>query len=254
MSISGIIIAKNEEKMIKDCLVSLKFCDELIVIDNESSDKTSEIGKSYGARIIKVNSKDFSRLRNEGLESASSDWVLYVDADERVTPELVSSIKQQVLSARGAGIMAFKIKRRNFYYGNHEWPYIEKTIRLFRKDKLRGWRGKIHESPVIDGEVEELDGFLLHYAHRDLTQMLNKTIEWSEVEADERFKNNHPKMSWWRFPRVMIGAFYVSYIGQKGYKAGTVGIIESIYQAFSVFITYAKLWEKQDKLKYKDEE
>ena len=77
--------------------------------------------------------------------------------------------------------------------------------------------------------------------------MLNKTIEWSETEANLRFSNNHPKMSWWRFPRVMFSAFFNSYLKQGGYKAGTVGIIESIYQAFSIFITYAKLWEKQQK-------
>ena len=77
--------------------------------------------------------------------------------------------------------------------------------------------------------------------------MVNKTLEWSTIEAKLRFKSNHPKMTWWRFPRVMIPAIFNSYVKQKGYKAGTVGIVESFYQAFSMFITYAKLWEMQVK-------
>ena len=79
--------------------------------------------------------------------------------------------------------------------------------------------------------------------------MISKTIEWSQIEAELRFNANHPKITWWRFPRVMLSAFFDSYIKQGGWRVGTAGIIESIYQAFSIFITYAKLWEKQLKMK-----
>ena len=146
--------------------------------------------------------------------------------------------------------MAFRVRRKNYYLGSskkNEWPYIEKLERVFKKGSLKKWRGKLHESPVVEGEVGDLENFLLHFTHRNLTQMLDKTIEWSEIEAETRFKNNHPEMSWWRFPRVMIRAFFDSYFKQGGYKIGTAGLIESIYQSFSIFITYAKLWEKQNK-------
>ena len=93
--ISAIVIAKNEENLIKDCLNSLSFCDEVIVINNDSTDNTSLITEKMGARVFEVKTDDFSKLRNYGLEKASSDWVLYVDADERVTPELASSIKEK---------------------------------------------------------------------------------------------------------------------------------------------------------------
>ena len=79
--------------------------------------------------------------------------------------------------------------------------------------------------------------------------MLDKTIEWSKVEAETRFQMNHPKMTWWRFPRVMITAFLDSYFRQGGYKIGVAGLIESVYQAFSIFVTYARLWELQQKKK-----
>lgn len=246
MTISGIVIAKNEQDLIKDCLSSLKFCNEIIVVDNGSSDKTAEIAREDGAGVVIYKTDDFSKLRNKGMEISSSDWLFYVDADERVTKELKEEIVERIKNP--GKYIAFRVKRKNFYLGsskNNEWPYIEKLERVFKKENLKGWRGKLHESPVIDGEVGDLENFLLHFTHRDLSQMLNKTIEWSDIEAEERFINNHPKMSWWRFPRVMIDAFINSYIKQKGYKAGTVGIIESIYQAFSIFITYAKLWEKQ---------
>ncbi len=248
MTISGIVIAKNEEEMIKDCLSSLKFCDEIIVIDNGSTDKTAEIAKESGARVVIYKTDDFSELRNKGLEISSSDWCVYVDADERVTKELEKEIIEKIKNS--ARYKAFRLKRKNYYLGfskKNEWPYIEKHERVFKKGSLKKWRGKLHESPIVDGEVGDLENFLLHFTHRNLTQMLDKTIEWSEIEAETRFKNNHPKMSWWRFPRVMISAFFDSYFKQGGYKIGTAGLIESIYQSFSIFITYAKLWEKQKK-------
>ncbi len=247
MKITGIVIAKNEEKMIADCLSSLAFCDEILVIDNGSVDKTLEIAKENGARITEIETDDFSILRNRGLENAKSEWILYVDSDERVTDDLKKEIGEKIKNP--GNYAAFRIKRKNFYLGKNEWPYIEKLERLFKKDKLKGWKGKLHESPIVAGEVGQLEGFLFHYTHRDLTSMVNKTIEWSETEAQLRFSSNHPKMTWWRFPKVMFGGFFNSYIKQEGYKAGTVGIIESLYQAFSVFITYAKLWEKQLKIK-----
>lgn len=243
-NISAIIISKNAEEMIADCLQSVSFCDEIIVVDGGSVDKTNEIAKKFGVKIVKGTSSSFAEQRNIGLRAAKGEWVFYVDADERVSKELKSRITIHEL--RDQKFTAYKIKRKNFYFGNHEWPYVESLERLFRRDKLKGWQGELHESPVIDGEVGELDGFLLHYTHRDLTSMLEKTILWSEVEAILRFDAHHPKMTWWRFPRVMLTAFYDSYVRQQGWKAGTAGLVESIYQAFSMFITYARLWEMQN--------
>ena len=242
--ISGIIIARNEEKMIGEALDSLSFCDEIIVIDNGSTDKTQEIAEKKGAKIYELQTNDFSQLRNFGLSKAEGDWVLYLDSDERIDDDLKNSIKKTV--SEDSKFSAFTLKRKNYYFGNHEWPQIEKMERLFKKEKLTCWKGKLHESPVITGEVGNLkDGFILHFTHRDLESMLNKTIEWSTQEALLRYNSGHPKMTWWRFPRVMISGFLNSYIKQKGYKAGVVGVLESIYQSFSMFITYAKLWELQ---------
>lgn len=241
-TITGIIIAKNEQELIKDALESLSFCNEIVVVCNDSEDKTKEISEKY-AKVYDFKSNDFSELRNFGLSKAESDYVFYLDADERVTKELEKEIKEVLSSEKDYS--AFRILRKNFYLGKNEWPYIEKLERLFKKESLKEWKGELHESPIYEGKLGELKGYINHYTHRDLDSMLEKTIKWSTTESLLRYNSNHPKMSWWRFPRVMITAFLSSYIKQQGYKAGTVGLIESMFQAYSAFITYAKLWELQ---------
>ena len=252
-TISAVIITKNAESLIADCIDSLSFCDEILIIDNSSSDRTGEIANKMGAKVFGRSSDDFSDLRNFGLEKATSEWVLYVDADERATAALAVDIKYRISIRQPADkYSAFRVKRKNFYFGSskkNEWPYIERLERLFKKNKLDGWYGRLHESPKVKGEIGELEGYLLHYTHRDLSSMVKKTIEWSKIEAELRLKAGHPKVTWWRFPRVMLTAFFNSYIKQGGWRVGTVGLVESMYQAFSIFVTYARLWEMQQEIK-----
>ena len=249
IKISGIVITKNAENLIADCLDSLSFCSEIVVVDNVSSDRTRDIAEKMGAKVIEHSSDDFADMRNMGMKKAMGEWLLYVDADERVTSALREEIIKSTNNPTNKNV-GFRIKRKNFYFGSakqNEWPFIERLERLFKKDNLEGWYGKLHESPKIRGEIGELDGYLFHYTHRDLSSMVKKTIEWSKIEAELRYKNGHPKMTWWRFPRVMATAFLDSYIRQGGWKIGAVGLIESIYQSYSIFVTYARLWEMQQK-------
>ncbi len=249
-SLSVIIIAKNAEELLADCIESVNFADEIIVVDDASTDRTRELAKRLGARVIENSAQSFAEKRNFGLAQAKGEWVLYVDTDERVSSELANKIKSVTSDQRPETedrLVAYKLQRQNFYLGNHPWPKIEKLERLFRKPNLKEWYGALHESPRVDGKIGELQGLLLHYTHRNLSSMLEKTITWSSAEAKLRLDAHHPKMTLWRFPRVMLTAFWGSYISQEGYKAGTMGLIESMYQAFSMFVTYAKLWELQQK-------
>lgn len=244
-NISAVILTKNSEDLIADCIDSVSFCDEIIVIDDYSTDRTPELAKHLGALVFPYTSDSFAKKRNLGLKKAKGRLLIYLDADERISPELAQAIKG-ILERKNDIYAAYRLQRKNFYLGNNEWPAIEKLERLFRKSKLEEWYGDLHESARVNGDIGDLtEGYIIHYTHRDLTSMLNKTIEWSKIEAELRLKARHPKMSEWRFFRVMLTAFYDSYVKQKGYKAGTAGLIESIYQSYSMFITYARLWELQ---------
>lgn len=242
MSISSIIITKNEEEQIVPCIQTLSITDEVIVIDNASSDETVQKAKEEGGKVYIVGGLDFSYLRNMGKEKAKGEWLLYVDSDERVTKELAKEIKRAIKNEKH--YCAFSLPRQNYYLGKL-WPKRERMVRLMKKEALVGWTGSLHESPIIAGEVGELSSPLLHFTHRNLTEMVKKTNEWSVVEAQLRYKSGHPRIVEWRLLRVMITTFWHSFVTQGGWQVGIVGLIESIYQAFSIFITYAKLWEKQ---------
>ena len=242
--LSAVILTKNVENLIADCIDSLSFCDEVIIIDDGSTDRTADIAKLLGASVYQFTGEKFSDKRNYALRKVKSKWVVYIEADEKVSSELKNSILQAVNQERNP-ISAYRIRRQNFYLGDYVWPQIELLERLFKKANLEAWYGDVHETAKVTGSISELEGLLFHYTHRDLTSMVNKTIQWSQIEANLRFQARHPKMSWWRFYRVMFTGFYDSYVKQKGYKVGTSGLIESIYQGFSMFITYARLWEMQ---------
>ena len=242
MKISGIVLSFNEQDKIQKCLQALKFTDEIILIDNGSKDQTVSIAKKNKARIFTEKSNDFSRLRSLGARQSRFDWLLYIDADEIVTEKLAAEIKK----ATTLKFSSYYLTRQNFYF-NTSWPYQEKMIRLIKKDALIGWRGQIHETAIVKHAHGFLKNPLLHYTHDSLTRMVEKTNRWSATEASLRIKANHPPVFSWRFFRVMATSFWRVFIKQKGYRAGTVGLIESIYQSFSIFITYAKLWELQNK-------
>lgn len=242
-TISAVILAKNEQSRIEKCLAGISWVDEILVIDNGSTDKTEVIAKRLGAKVVEATCRDFSQLRNLGKEKANGEWILYIDADEVVPEALHREILEHIKSER---LVAFYIRRKNHYLG-HPWPFQDKMQRLFLKSAIRGWHGAVHETATVNGPVGTLVHPLEHYTHRTLEEMLAKTNEWSEVEAKLRLDANHPPMTWWRLLRVMVTGFFESYIGQGGWRAGTVGLIESIYQGYSMFITYAKLWEMQQK-------
>ena len=249
MKLSVIILTRNEEAMIKDCLESVKWADEIILVDTGSTDKTREIATKYQAKIIEVTSKkpDYASWRNKGLAVAKGDWVFYLDADERVTPGLRKEIEEVIKKNQGG---AFAIPRRNFYLGKEvkhggSWPDYVK--RLFKKNKLKKWRGRLHEEPVYEGELSHLKEPMLHLTHRDLSAMVEKTRQWSKIEAELLYQAHHPPVTWWRILRIMMGEFWLRAIKQQGWQDGTVGWIEIIFQMFSRFITYARLWERQQK-------
>lgn len=244
--ITAVILTHNEEEVLEDALKSLEgFSNETVIIDSRSDDKTLSIAKKHKARVIENLLSSFALQRNLGAEHAHGDWIFYLDADERLTSEFKKEAISRIKSYNPEGSIAgFFIRRKTYYFGR-DWGFTDRVQRLFYKKKFNQWDGVVHETPRVEGDFETISSPILHFTHRNLSQMVEKTNKWSNFEAELRYKSNHPEMSWWRFPRVMVSGFLKSYIKDKGYKNGTKGFIESMYQAFSMFITYAKLWELQ---------
>jgi len=252
-----IVIAKNDEDIIGDCLESVKWAGEIIVLDTGSTDETIEIAKKYTPKVSQYpQSKEeinFSAWRNYALRQASGEWLLFVDTDERVTPllrkEIESAISYQLTA--NSKLSAFAIPRRNIRLGKEMhyggwWP--DYVLRLMKKEALKGWQGELHEQPIIEGKIGNLSEPFIHYSHRgSFEDKLANTIVWSGLEAELLFKANHPPMNLKRFLGAMGREFNFRMIKSQAWRDGTEGILEAIYQVFSVFITYARLWEKQQK-------
>jgi glycosyltransferase involved in cell wall biosynthesis len=250
MRLSVIVITKNEEKMIKDCLDSVRqLADEILIIDSGSEDKTLKIARKYTAKIFTYKNGSFSDWRNFGLRKARGDWVLYVDADERMTSELKEEI-ELMINDQLSMINAYAVPRRNFYLGREvrfggAWPDYVK--RLFKKKALSSWEGRLHEEPVFKGELGHLQEPMIHITHRDLSSMIEKTRQWSKIEAELLFQAGHPPVTWWRVLRIMLSEFWKRGIKLQGWRDGTVGWIELFFQMFSRAVTYIQLWELQQK-------
>lgn len=256
MKISIIIIAGNEEKMIADCLNSCLWADEIILVAANSKDQTKFISKKVAPsiKIIETNdeyNKNFSKWRNLGFNESSFDWVLYIDADERISPSLRQEILK-IISSKKNKNTHYAIPRANFFLGKRVkfgGSYPDYVKRLFNKKFFCGYKGVLHEEPIIKGGFGYLKSDLIHYTHRDLNSMLNKTLAWTDMEAEALFKSNHPEVVWWRFIRMMLTKFWERLIIQQMWKDGTVGFISVIFESFDTFIIYAKLWELQQKAK-----
>ncbi len=243
--LSVVIIAKNEEKRITACLESVKWADEIIVLDNGSQDKTLEIVKEYTDKIFKFNEEDFAKLRNKGMEQAKGEWVLYLDADERVLDDLRKEIEAKITFS---DFGAFAISRKNIIFGKEVnfGPYKKDwVIRLLRKKSFEVWVGKIHEYPKFNGELGYSKNFLLHLTHRDVDQIVLKSLEWSKIDARLRLEAHHPPMNALRFLRILITELFNQGIKRKGFFNGTIGVMDSILQTFSLFITYVRVWQLQ---------
>lgn len=248
--LSIIICTKNEEEVIKDCVESVTWADEIVLIDDYSVDKTREIARKYRAKVYKHKWRGFSEQKNYGFRKTSGDWVLFLDADERVTLSLKKELKEiEESKVKFSGYLIPRLNNilgKDLHYGG--W-YPDYQQRLVKKDKFVKWEGKLHERMVIKGKWGKLRGNIYHITHRGLSWMVEKSIIYSDYEARLMFKKNHPQVKWWSFFRPMAGEFFERLVKKTGWRDGVIGWIEAIYQSFSRFLVYARLWELQMKKK-----
>lgn len=232
MKISAIILLgeKVDDNLYKKCLDSILWVDEIVNVDT-----------------TKLSVGNFADWRDHGARKARGDWLLYIDSDEEVSPKLKSEILGVVNDPKSP-ISAFAIPRVNtllgrcMHYGGWSPDYV---VRLIKKEKLEGWRGRLHEQPEIKGEVGKLKNPLEHVTHRSISEMIAKTNDWSGIEAELLFEAGHPQMSVLRFLTAAFREFWYRGIRKLGFLDGYVGIIEIVYQTFSRLVTYTKLWELQ---------
>lgn len=245
--ISAVVLTKNEEKNIKDCLESLKWCGEIVVIDDYSEDKTAKIAKSLGAAVYKRKLDDnFADQRNFGLKRAKGEWVIFVDADERVT----SSLREEViklLSYKVTKYSGFCLKRRDFMWGRelkHGETGNVKLLRLAKRDAGQ-WRRAVHETwEVKDNKIGELKNPLLHYSHQTLREFV-ADVDWmSTLHAQENKKegkrSNLPKII--LFPKLK---FFDNWILKLGFLDGTAGFVVAMTMSLHSFLAWSKLWLAQ---------
>ena len=246
--ITAVIIAKNEQDSISGAITSIKsLCEEIIVVDDYSTDSTAQISKKLGARVVNApKNSDFSKKRNCVLDKISSTWILYLDADERITKQLAAEIKAVTQSDRIYS--AYWINRKNIILGKElrtkTW-FPDSQPRLFKKTDFIGWSGHIHESANFKGKKSNLKMPILHLTHRDVRAMVQKANDWSEIESKNLYQLNHPKITSLRLFKLFVTQFFSKYIKNQNYKNGIRGVIESFLQTNSTMITYFKLWELQ---------
>lgn len=246
--LSVVILTKNEESCIAVCLESVKWADEIIVVDDESTDKTMEIVKKYNARIFSRKMDIEGKHRNWAYAQAQNQWVLSLDADEVVTPELRIEIIQAI---EFGDFVAYDIPLRNFignYWVKHGGWYPASKVRLFQKDKFKYEESEVHPRAFIDGACGHLKSDIIHRGYPDLEHFLNSVNRQSTLEAVKWIKTKRKMTLLWASWRA-VDRFFRRYIRKESYKDGMYGFIIAFFDTLYQILSYAKFREMQNKNK-----
>jgi len=249
LPISAFVIAFNEEANLLRCLESISFCNEIVVIDSHSKDRTVEIAKEFGARVVERDWPGYVAQKAFGLTQVSNTWVLNLDADEEVSEGLREEIFEVLKSESEtpSGFSGYEVNRVVYYWGrwwrSGGW-YPEFRLRLVQRDEVI-WGGRDpHEKPIPKGKVGRLKGELFHYTYKNLSDQFSRLHSFSTVAA---------RSAWEDGKRVGISAVLVKpclrafkfFILKRGYREGRVGLIVALVEGYYTFMKYAKLLELQ---------
>lgn len=258
MLISAVVLTKNEEGNIKKCLESLKWCDEIIVIDDYSDDLTAIVAESEGVKVfLHVLENDFAGQRNFGLGVAKGEWVLFIDADERVPQSLIREIKFHISLHRHTfktatthskfRIQGYYMKRRDYMWGKelkHGETGNIKLLRLAKRDSGR-WVGKVHEVWNVKGKLGELENAIVHYPHQSMVEFLSEINYYTDIRAEELF-HQKVRVRWWDIIIYPKAKFIMNYFLRAGFLDGIEGLILAIAMSFHSFLVRGKLWQLWD--------
>jgi len=251
--ISTIIITLNEEENIKECLESVKWTDEIIVIDSGSIDKTLKICKNFKPRIKLFHRKwnGYSQQKNFGIKKTEHQWILSLDADERITPELKNEI-QNILS-KPSDVIGYKIPRKNYYFGKWlKWGgnYPDYQLRLFHKNYGVFINTPVHESITVKGKIKRLREPLLHYTYRTLNDYFQRFIHYTDLERDilisKKIKINFLTIIYYLI-LLPFKKFLSRFIFKLGFLDGWYGWIAIKLNNFTKIVSFYKylLWHRK---------
>jgi glycosyltransferase involved in cell wall biosynthesis len=244
--LSALLPTYNNEKTIRRILESIKWCDEIFVVDSFSKDKTIEICREYTDKIVQHEYKNSASQKNWAIPQCSNEWILQVDTDEVVTPELAEEIKK-LLANSPENYDAFHILRINHMFGKAmkgTGLYPEYLIRLFKRDVARFQEREVHAHMIGPGKTGKLKNPILHYGFEDIGSNLIKFERYTRYETDELIKKGK-KFSWVSLIFRPIAAFFLLFFYKRGYRDGFRGFFWSVYMSYYVFVKYARLWEKE---------
>lgn len=249
--LSIVISVFNGEKYLEDCLKSAAFAQEIIVVNNSSTDKTEEIARKYTDKIFtRPNNLMLNVNKNFGFSKASGDWIFSLDADEQITPELQREIENLKLQTENS-VNGYWVPRKNIIFGKwmeHTGWYPDLQLRLFKRDKGKFPEQHVHEMVDVQGKLGRLNGHILHYNYDSTSQFLQKlgTI-YGPNEALQLLKKGYV-FDWRDAIRFPVKEFLSRFFAREGYRDGFHGLMLSLLMAFYHFIVFSYIWEK---LKFK---
>ncbi|MGE5313792.1 MAG: glycosyltransferase family 2 protein [Acidobacteriota bacterium] len=247
--ISVVIITKNEERNIGRCITSVRWADEVIVVDAQSTDRTAELAVSLGARVIERAWQGFALQKEFAVAQARNEWVLSMDADEESTEELRTEILRVTDNGGDGSPAGYRIPRKSFFLGRwirYGGWYPGWQMRLFKRSSARMNHRPVHEGFEIDGAIGTLTSALNHYTYDSLHQYLEKMNDYTSLDVMNKLSERPDAViRWYHCVLNPIALFLRMFISLKGYRDGMEGFLLAVYSSLYKLLVYAKSWEYQ---------
>ncbi len=241
--LSVVVITKNEERNIEDCLNSVYgWADELVVVDDQSTDKTVELAQKFASKIFHRRMDNEGKHRNWAYAQAKNEWVLSLDADEMVSPELREEISKMLADTK---FHAFSIPLRNYigkYWVKHSGWYPAGKLRMFMKSRFKYEEVQVHPRVFLNGDTGHLTKDIIHKGYPDFEHFLQSLNRQTTLEAQKWVETNR-HMSAGKAVWRTVDRFFRTFIGKQGYKDGFIGLMVAFFASLYQIMSYAKYWE-----------
>jgi glycosyltransferase involved in cell wall biosynthesis len=243
--ISVVLTTLNEEANIERCLKSVRWADEIVVVDSFSWDRTAELARRYTGRVYQHVYPGSSRQVQRGIEYATGDWILVIDADEEVTPPLAEAIR--TVLREGTGNDGFRILRKPYAFGRwieHGGWFPDYQFRLFRKSRYRPEHQEVHGGFTTDGRSGRLEELLLHHTYPTIYSYVEKMNDYTSLQVSNKLAADPGAQApWHKLVLSPLSHFLRMFIVHKGYRDGFQGFVLALLDAAYTMLLYAKLWE-----------